>query len=265
MPKMLEVSILGKVYKSISEASRYTGISSKSIYSKLDSMDAKWADWHYVDDGRNVVKEPKKYPFAVSYRFIHIPTGCFYVGSTKDLNGRKATHLWNLKSSKHRCKKLQELWNKDSNEKNWQWLAIIFDQRQEAYDHEQETLSEFNNNPLLLNSVTNARSPISDVMLREGFRERAIAGKNRALNNMSEDQRRAYFNKILQGPKNRWSNPETRKAWKGAGNPFAKKVSVDGVVYGSVKEAMAALKIDEKTIRKRANHPDYPNYTFDVK
>lgn len=54
---------------------------------------------------------------------------------------------------------------------------------------------------------------------------------------------------------NMWRNDEARKARTGGGNPFAKKIVVHNVTYGSVKEAQNAVKINEKTLRKQANDP----------
>lgn len=54
---------------------------------------------------------------------------------------------------------------------------------------------------------------------------------------------------------NMWRDPESRKARTGSGNPFAKKIIVDNVTYGSVKEAQDAVKVGEKTLRKWANDP----------
>lgn len=55
---------------------------------------------------------------------------------------------------------------------------------------------------------------------------------------------------------NMWRDPESRKARSGSGNPFAKKIVVDNVTYGSVKEAQSAVGVGEKTLRKQANDPN---------
>lgn len=65
-----------------------------------------------------------------------------------------------------------------------------------------------------------------------------------------------------EGNLRRWSDLLVRAKRRGAGNPFAKKVQVDGKVYGSVKDAVKATGISEKTIRKRANDPTIANFSF---
>lgn len=70
-----------------------------------------------------------------------------------------------------------------------------------------------------------------------------------------KDKGRPEFTEGKVRKVNMWRNDEARKARCGSGNPFAKKIVVKNVTYGSVKEAQAALKIGEKALRKQANDP----------
>lgn len=47
---------------------------------------------------------------------------------------------------------------------------------------------------------------------------------------------------------------------QGAGNPMAQSIEVDEVIYGSVKDASAALGITYYMLKKRLNSADHPTY-----
>lgn len=267
MPKRIEISILGKMYDSIADASHTLGISVDMIRTRLDSQYQNWKEWKYLGDppGKRLRKpRAEDTKITACYRFIHVDSGCFYVGSTCDLLGRKYAHLSYLRHGTHHSPKVQELWDKVGDAGQWRWEVIIFNTKEEARAEEQKFLDTFKDNPLLLNNVFDANSPISEVAKRPGYKERHALGMKEAEALMTEEERLALKKRRGQGFINHWANKDNRAAWKGAGNPFAKKVIVDGVVYGSVKDAQATLGINEKTIRKRANSDAYPNYSFDV-
>lgn len=80
---------------------------------------------------------------------------------------------------------------------------------------------------------------------------------------MKERGATAEFKEIMGANANkRWGEEGAREAIRGAGNPFAKSVIVDGVTYGSVKDAVKATGVGEKTIRKRANLESFLNYSW---
>lgn len=84
----------------------------------------------------------------VGVYLLHNPnTDQTYVGSGSFLS-RKTTHFRDLKNNCHINKKLQEAYNKDP---NFDFIACELQDRQEAYDLEQEIINENINNPLLLN------------------------------------------------------------------------------------------------------------------
>lgn len=264
--KIIEISIEGTVFPSIRKASLALGLSVDQIRVRLDSDRPEWSEWTYLCDPEVGVVKPEKYSMAFAYYLVHKPTGAFYVGSTWDMVNRRAGHLHELRKGKHYNKKLQDLWNEEKDESLWDWKQFVFNTREEAYAEEQRALTKYKDSHLLLNSVTNAKSPISSVMDREGFKEmRSLAmSRSMSMENLTPEERGEFSKKMSQNAFDRWNKEGKREAWKGGGNPFAKKVMVDGMVYPSMKDAVTALGISEKTIRTRANSDSFPNYTFDV-
>lgn len=103
--------------------------------------------------------------------------------------------------------------------------------------------------PLFLNMVTDVRSTISDIWKRPGFRSDTIERLKK--------QRKTAEQKLEYGEKMKayWADPEIRSKRMGAGNPFARAISMFGVTYGSVIEAIRAKKLSATIIRKRLKDP----------
>ena len=264
MSKIIPISILGHEYKSINDASQILNISVSKLRTRLDSDSQEWKDWKYLCDpavGKVSIKDGRDL-IPVTYFIVHKPTGSFYVGSTENIINRKSGHLSLLRRGIHYNKKLQDLWTSSNDESLWEWTAVIFNTRQEAYDEEQKNLDKYRDSPLLLNIAKDSQSPVSSILEREELLRRSREGRIKAFDNLSEEEKKEYLSKLRQGALNRWENAESREAWRGAGNPFSKKICVNGVVYGSMKEASAALGICDKTLRHLAKDPRYPNYSF---
>lgn len=266
MPKSIEISILGQAYPTIKNAAQVTGIPIQRIRRRLESTDPEWSEWKYLCDpavGTPPTVKPK-HEFAVCYQITNKENGSFYVGSTWDVNNRMQAHLSVLRHNKHHSPKLQELWNRYPDEKYWDINIVIFKTKEEAIAQEQKILTEYNDSPLLLNAVYNARSPISGVLDREGALEEIKQKVFDTIRNRTPEEKERVRKAQSAAGKKAWAAEGRVEARMGAGNPFARKVMVDGVVYGSVRDAQAVLCISEKTIRKRANSDAYPNYSFDV-
>lgn len=257
------VIIDGNVYDTATLAAHTLGVALPTLYSRLYSRSPTWAHWHYVDS-RPVptIKKKRSAPVTdwVVYKLRHKPSGKIYVGMTGNLKIRQAHHRHLLRFNKHNTPALQELYNQDPSPESWGWSGSIVSTREEALELEQLTVNELHASGLLLNGSLDTKAPIVYNMQSPEYRERQRQGQLR----MVEANREAFVERVREQAKKRWSATATRKAWEGAGNPFAKKVKVDGVVYGSVKDAQRELRINEKTIRTRARDPNYPNYTFDV-
>lgn len=253
------ISIMGQIYSSIKEAARDLNADPRALKIRLDSTAPEWEEWRYLNKSQEDF--PKNHEIPCSYFITHLPSGAFYVGSSKDGFQRRNHHMWRLKNNINVCKKLQDLWNSDNDEVNWQWTFVLHRSRELATETEQDILTKNRGNPLLLNSVHDARSAISEVMQRDGFRE-MVRDK---LKNLTPEQRIAWGERSRQSALKRWADPEKRNAFLGGNNPTAKSVCIDGVIYSSLKEAAHALNVGPKTIWNRLKKPDkYKNYTFDI-
>lgn len=176
-------------------------------------------------------------------------SGKFYIGSTKDFNGRKGHHLYMLKKNVHKNPKVQECYNNNSNQDNMDWRVFITDDREFAYSMEDKFLKQYKDDPLLLNSSHDARSTIS-----------GIARSKEWIEKVSESMKNKYKDPTFAKSQKEktllaWSKPGRKEARSGYNNPFAKPVIIDRVLYGSVKEAQKHLSINEKRIRANANNP----------
>ena len=257
------VRIEGRNYASATIAAEALGIPLPTLYARLNSPTPTWVEWKYVDGQptkyrhQKHVRRPDEW---VAYRFTHLPTGKAYAGFTRNFPQRKAVHLHALRHNKHTTPSLQAQFDDDPNLANWEWSGKIVSSREEAVIHEQSDIDELVEKGLLLNTSTYGIVPLVQTQRREENRQKRIESTRKY---MAENP--GIMNERgKKGSRKRWADKASRRAWEGAGNPFAKKVKVDGVVYGSVKDAQRALKINEKTIRTRANSDAYPNYTFDV-
>lgn len=190
------------------------------------------------------------------YIIRHKTTNKFYVGSTKDYLARKAHHKWSLKNSSCRCKALQELYDIEKDFDLFEWTVYICDDRETAYKIEDVLIKEGARGNLMLNSSLDARSPISGIKITEEMRNKATE------NHKKNFQNPEFRSKFSDSIKKAWDAPGRRERRSGAGNPFAKALTVDGVLYGSVKDAERSLGLNEKTIRKRVNSYDHPTYKW---
>jgi group I intron endonuclease len=61
------------------------------------------------------------------------------------------------------------------------------------------------------------------------------------------------------------ADPENRRKFLEARKHLIRKVVVDGVVYSTMREAAASLKVNRNVIAKRIKNPKLPNYHFKEK
>lgn len=201
---------------------------------------------------------PSKIKIPACYMLIHKPTGMFYIGSTSNILSRKRVHKSALLNGQHANPKLTELFRKYGKWEDFEWKIFLVNEREEAFIMEQELLDLHWGDPLLLNSSKDARKPICGIEMSADVFEKRRKAIHAAL---SQPERRALLSATL---KETWNQGDRRARRCGEGNPFAKPVWVNNVRYGSVKDAMRTLKLDEKTIRRRAvsTDPEFNNYSF---
>lgn len=190
------------------------------------------------------------------YVITHLPSGKFYIGSSHDTFGRVSYHKWALRNDKSPCTKFQLVYNTHPGDDTLHVLVHPCKDREAAYAMEQEWVDRHWGSPNCMNTCRNVRNSISEQLHSKEVIERRSA-------TMKARGATAEYKKAMgERAKKRWDEAGARDSIKGAGNPFAKKVSVDGVVYGSVKDAVKAIGISEKTIRKRANLESFLNYSW---
>lgn len=258
---MRSVSIKGVDYVSASEAARALGLAIPTLMTRVLSRSPEFTDW-YFSDGLPTPKykyPPKRLPFIWVYYFLtHVPTKLCYVGATGRYEKRKKIHLTLLADRRHHCKKLQETFNGDPDPAHWRWEAFIVGSREEAFRMEQKFIEMLHSENRLLNTSLDGRAPVtinnSDPLLQA--RRKEALDKWRSAN-------RAQMSAVASAVcEKRWSDPTAKERWMGSGNPFAKKVKINGHVFGSVNEASRELGIPVKRIRRLARDPDNKDFHF---
>jgi len=190
------------------------------------------------------------------YKLLHKPSGKFYLGSSADVLGRLAHHKWALRKDQNACRKLQEAFNTHPDLDQLDILIHPCKTREEAYDMEQSWVDRFWDHPDCLNSSRDVRSPITEQMHKPEVNDKR---KQTWAKRAESEEFRQAMGKYSES---RWKSPGAREAFSGANNPFAKGIKIDGTEYGSVKDAVRATGVSEKTIRKRANLESFLNYSW---
>lgn len=182
------------------------------------------------------------------YVFTHVPTGHFYVGSSKDTHGRIATHKWALRNNQHKNVKLQSLYTGDIEQ--FQAEIVYTSNRETAYGMEQELITRHRENPLCLNIADDARSSISTVMKDLQMKQHSMERRLEAL------KRPETIAKRNESLKKRWSDPALKSTRQGGNNPFARKIVVHGIEYGSINDAIRQSEHSRGYIEKALRNPD---------
>lgn len=221
------------------------------------------------------------------YTITHRPTGRFYIGSSGNLTRRIWRHRTELASGMHTNRKLQEIYT------CWDDFEVMTSEvntLEEARQLEQQLLDRYVGTALCCNSSMSATNPF-DVFERIGpSREICIANLEKA-----NEARRGkplsseHKAKLSEASKGRVLSPEQRAALIRANTGRkmsdnhreiiiaantglkrtsehkkiiselkSRKVSINGVIYPSLKVASAAVGFSDVTVRKRLN--DHVNY-----
>lgn len=223
------------------------------------------------------------------YTFKHKVTGKFYIGSCKEPRQRKSQHLTDMRKGTHANWKVQQEWNKDPNEENWEWTTFIHRDKEAARNHERMLLEQNAKlNSLCLNISDSVTNHIGSVMTdeidskRKANAAKALAAKfgfpvivdgveypsiGVAADAIGVNQ--STVSRWVKDPNNTravLANPELVAQRAGRltamignalkanveNNPAAKAIIVNGQHYPTVKAAMDATGINEKTLRRQA-------------
>lgn len=184
-------------------------------------------------------------PNAGVYKLL-FKDGSYYIGSTKDIRGRVATHRWGLQNGRHKNTAMQEKYNKGNN-----FTLVVVEYLEEGFrEKENELLTQFHTDPLCLNIARDAYSPATILWERHEFKERQKQIKKERWGKAEEKEN--YSKKM----KEYWSKPEAKAARSGGNNPFAKKISVDGKVYNSFQEAKTGTGLSRFLLEKRLKNQE---------
>lgn len=185
-------------------------------------------------------------PNIGAYR-IMFPDGRFYIGSSKNIRKRIQYHTWALSHDRSNHPALAEAYK--HNEGIFE-VDIIEAPLAEIRELEQKLLDAHHGLAECLNFSKNAKSVIDDLWANPAYREKMIVGAAKV--NKSPEARIAYGEKM----KAYWATPEAKAKRMGGGNPFAKQVSVLGIVYGSVMDAVRSGVMSDTKVRRRLKDPD---------
>ena len=97
-----------------------------------------------------------------------LPNNSWYLGSTKNLNKRKYTHLYDLKNNKHSCKLLQKWFNKGGNWKDINWEILDIDKKINILEKENNFIEL--NNPKCLNNQKPWALTYQKLLKKEGYK-----------------------------------------------------------------------------------------------
>lgn len=223
------------------------------------------------------------------YTFTNKATGQFYVGSCRDPRKRKAQHLNDLRKGQHANNKVQKSWDDYPSEEYWEWTTFIHRNKEAARNHERMLLEQNAKlNGLCLNISDSVTNHIGSVMTdeidsrRKTNAAKALASKfgfpvivdgvgypsiGVAADAIGVNQ--STVSRWVKDPNNTravLADPELVAHRAGRlnsmignalkanvdNNPAAKAIIVNGQHYPTVKSAMDATGINEKTLRRHA-------------
>lgn len=92
------------------------------------------------------------------YRFVDVPTGKFYIGSTANLRLRYRTHLWSLRNGRHANCYLQRIYDKRAMSLIFEVIEDVLPGRDFLLAAEQKWLDKTFEHPLCINFLKTAGS-----------------------------------------------------------------------------------------------------------
>ncbi len=166
------------------------------------------------------------------YAIENNKTGCFYVGSTNNVNLRLKNHLSQLERSVNGNRNLQK--NYDENDEDNFIVHISLETSVEnAQEREQCILNEGINSGILFNIASNAVNPLAANSIPQFSKSK----EGRILaSNLSKE---------------RWKNSLLRSKMISS---MGENIVVDGVEYNSVREASRETGVAVQTIRSRLHN-----------
>lgn len=218
------VIVNGLEYPTIDAAALAYNLPGSTVFNRVNSGGDKWINWCYKD------RETAK---SITYILRHKNDPGYYIGHTTLTKQRFHQHIHNLRNESHGTPRLQALISEKGID-NLYHEIVLEGTEKECRDKEQELLDLHWGDPNLLNASKSGRSAISHHVQDPEVEKRRVEGLRKAV---TTDEHRQKMSDV---GKAQWSVPGRKEARSGAGNPFAKCVSIYGIVYGSVIDAVRA-------------------------
>lgn len=241
---------------------------------------------------------------AGAYIFTHTASGKFYIGSTNNLAGRRSRHLTDLRYNRHPNLRFQRLYNQDPALESF---FVITEDREEAYDREQELIDIHWGDENLLNMTKDVRAAFRHPSEESKLKHRlAITGLKRSdltkerirqaklgvprsdelkkkvslanTGRIRSVETRLMMSQMRKGkampPRTQEHTDKIRVAKAGfkhsaesiakikSSSPTAKSVSINGVIYPSVAEAVRQIGRSHRSIRDRIASDKYSNWFY---
>lgn len=178
--------------------------------------------------------ERKTHQFPAAYILYFEESGKFYIGSTRDLYQRVCSHIKELRNGRHSNSEFQKDYESAEN-KTIRFSFIRVDDRKEGYVIEQLLLDKHLPSGRLYNVFTNA----------------AVAGHG----GKWTSEAKAKQSKV---GKDNAESGKLNNAWKAN----SRAVSINGVVYPSIRVAAEKLGINYNTLLYRFSELGKPNSKF---
>lgn len=220
------------------------------------------------------------------YKITHRPTGKFYIGSSGNLNRRIWRHRTELEQGVHTNRKLQSTYT------TWDDFTVetfLSGTLEEARQMEQQLLDRHVGTALCCNSSMSANNPFDvferippdrEISMRnlekanEARRGKPLTDEHKARLSASHKgkvlstEHKAAISKAKTGSTISSSHREalrqgsvgktrTDEHKRIISELKSRKVSINGIVYPSLKAASAAVGFSDVTVRKRLNDPNF--------
>lgn len=187
-----------------------------------------------------------------AYILTHAPSGFFYIGSSIDLVRRIREHKSDLLRGTHGNPKLSRCFT------CWEDCSYKFFETENidvAHDLETDLIRKHSSNPLCCNVGTDARNRVAGVIDDEA-RRRGSLGHTRNLGRTHSEETKARIGAASLG---RTKSPEVRQKIAAA---KSKKISIEGTIYDSVKDAALKLNMPYTTVSGRLKSTRYQKWFF---
>lgn len=207
------------------------------------------------DSSGNQITRPNKNNPKVPgvYMIHHLETDKVYVGSTKDLYSRESKHRGMLKNNKHSNKNLQEEYNKSN---NINFLCLDINNREDAFEYEQQILDEFLDSGLLFNVSKDAKIPNNGLTHSEETKKKMSETK---IGKVFTDEHKHNLSISHSG---KVITDKQKESLKLGSLAILKPVIVDSVEYSSIAETAKVFDVHPETVSRRIKNNNFSTWNF---